>query len=275
MASDVQTRPQAFDDRYRLYIDESGDHVYRMMATASHQHLCLLGCWFQNPDYLSFHEALEQVKKAHFAHHPDRPVVFHREDMINARREFKSLQDPAVRAAVDENLLSVIENARFTVVAVVIDKYELWRKLGDAAPHPYSLGLVYLLQRYVGFLNHVGRRGDVMAEARGATEDRLLGSEFSRLHTQGGQYLPAHAIQAALTSNSLKLRQKSANISGLQLADMLGHPVKQWVLRKKGYSAAPMPRFAERLMEVVEPKLNRNLYQNRVDGYGYVVYPKK
>jgi len=28
MTGDVQIRPQAFDDRYRLYVDESGDHVY-------------------------------------------------------------------------------------------------------------------------------------------------------------------------------------------------------------------------------------------------------
>jgi hypothetical protein len=36
----------------------------------------------------------------------------------------------------------------------------------------------------------------------------------------------SEVFQSALTSSELKLKPKSANISGLQLADLLGHPVK-------------------------------------------------
>jgi hypothetical protein len=51
-----------------------------------HAYLCLLGCWFRNPHYLRFHEALEDLKTRHLPHHPDEPVVLHRDDMINARK---------------------------------------------------------------------------------------------------------------------------------------------------------------------------------------------
>ena len=68
-------RPSKFEDRYRLYLDESGDHVYRETNEIAHRYLCLLGCWFRNPDYLMFHEALEDLKTRHLPHHPDEPVV--------------------------------------------------------------------------------------------------------------------------------------------------------------------------------------------------------
>jgi len=72
------SRPSGFEDRYRLYLDESGDHVFRETKEIAHRFLCLLGCWFQNPDYIQFHEALESFKDRHFHQHPDSPVILHR-----------------------------------------------------------------------------------------------------------------------------------------------------------------------------------------------------
>ena len=87
--------------------------------------------------------------------------------------------------------------------------------------------------------------------------------------------LRSHTFQAALTSREIKLKQKSANVAGLQLADLLGHPAKQWVLRHHGLLTDPEPPFAQRLMHIVRAKFNRHLYDGRIDGYGMVLYPKK
>lgn len=270
------SRPSRFEDRYRLYLDESGDHVFRETAEPHHRFLCLLGCWFQNPDYFQFHKAIEDLKSRFLPHHPDDPVVLHRDDMLNARRAFKDLRNPAARAEWDENLLKVIREARFRIVAVVIDKTALRSAYGNSAAHPYHLGLGFLLQRYAGFLNHINRVGDVMAESRGGAEDRLLKDSYVRVYERGvWQKTPARAFQSALTSRELKLKGKAANISGLQLADLLGHPVKQWVLRQNGLLQTPCPPFAQRLMEVAEIKLNRHLYTRKVEGYGTVLFPQK
>jgi hypothetical protein len=268
-------RPSAFDDRYRLYLDESGDHVFRQTENIAHRYLCLLGCWFRNPPYLQFHEVIERLKAAHLPHHPDDPVVLHREDMINARKAFKVLRDDAVRAQFDRDLLQVIQNADFRIVAVVVDKQRLRANFGDDAAHPYHLGLGFLLQRFAGFLNHINRVGDVLGESRGGAEDRLLKDSYSRVYERGVWMTPAHRLQSALASKELKLKPKSANITGLQLADLLGHPVKHWALRQLGHDPGGLAPFAERLMEVVEPKFNRHLYDGRVQGYGYVLYPKR
>jgi hypothetical protein len=84
----------------------------------------------------------------------------------------------------------------------------------------------------------------------------------------------SEVFQSALTSSELKLKPKSANISGLQLADLLGHPVKQWTLHRFGHAAEALAPFARRLMGVVEGKFNRHLYDGRVEGYGVVLFPR-
>lgn len=268
-------RPSKFEDRYRLYLDESGDHVFRETNEIAHRYLCLLGCWFRNPDYMEFHEALESLKTQHLPHHPDDPVVLHRDDMINARKAFKNLRDVAIRMKFDAELLQVIQAAQFKVVTVVIDKMALKQSFGEAASHPYHLGLGFLLQRYAGLLNHINRVGDVLGESRGGVEDRLLKESYTRVFERGVWMTEAHAFQAALTSRELKLKPKSANIAGLQLADLLGHPVKHWVLRHHGLVENDLAPFAARMLEVVRPKFNSHLYDGRVEGYGTVLYPKK
>jgi len=272
----VQNRPSGFEHRFRLYVDESGDHVFRDVYTVSHRFLCLLGCWFQNPAYLRFHDALEELKRTHLPHHPDDPVVLHREDMMNARGPFKNLRNEKQRRAWDSDLLRVIREAEYRVAAVVIDKQALRTSYGDAAAHPYHLGLGFLLQRFAGYLNHINRVGDVMAESRKGVEDRLLKESYNRIFERGVWATNAHYFQSALTSKQLKLNPKRANISGLQLSDLLGHPVKQWILRQNNLIEETLAPFAKRLMPtLIKDKFNRHLYENRIEGYGWVIYPKK
>jgi len=268
------SRPSDFEHRYRLYLDESGDHVFRETTEPAHRFLCLLGCWFQNPDYMKFHEALEAFKKRYFSPHPDNPIILHREDIINARKSFKVLQDEKKRAEFDSDLLKIIKATEFRVVAVVIDKAALRAAYGESAAHPYNLGLGFLLQRYAGYLNHINRVGDVMAEARGGAEDRLLKESYSWVYERGIWSTSEKYFQSALSSRELKLRAKKSNISGLQLADLLGHPVKTWVLKYYALITEEPAPFAEHLMQIVENKFNRQLYDNRLDGYGIVLYPK-
>jgi hypothetical protein len=193
--------------------------------------------------------------------------------MINARGAFKVLRDESVRNAFDNDLLEIIQQADFTVVAVLIDKEALLQPYGDGSAHPYHLALGFMLQRYAGYLNHISRAGDVMAESRGGAEDRLLGDSYERVFKQGVWMTNEEAFQAALTSSRLKLKSKNANVAGLQLADLLGHPVKQWTLKQHGYLTEELAPFAQRLMQVVEPKFNHHLYNGKLDGYGVVIYP--
>jgi len=131
-----------------------------------------------------------------------------------------------------------------------------------------------MLQRYCGLLNHMNRRGDVMAESRGGREDRLLKDSYERTYSRGAWMTRAGFFQRALTSGQLKLKPKSANIAGLQLADCLGHPVRQIILIENGRVNGPARPFASQLVGILEQKFNRHLYDGRVEGYGKVLFPK-
>lgn len=272
--STPESRPANFEERYRLYLDESGDHVFKKLDKDSHRYLCLLGCWFKNPEYVEFHERLEQFKRQHLPVHPDDPVILHRDDIINRRGIFGRLCDVNSRAAFDDALLQLLGCADFRLVAVVIDKLKLYQSYGEGASHPYHLAMGFLLQRYCGFLNHINRVGDVMAESRGGIEDRLLKDSYNRVFERGVFTTGSDSFQRALTSRELKIKPKSANIAGLQLSDLLGHPVKQYILRIKGLINRGVPPFAARILDAAETKWNHHFYDGRVEGYGWVIYPK-
>ena len=273
--SQTSSRPTSYEERFRLYVDESGDHVFNHLDQPSHRYICLLGCWFKNPDYESFHRELERLKLELFEPHPDEPVILHREDIINRRGIFSRLRDSEKARVFDERILGIIAAAQFRIVAVVIDKQALREKHGSAAAHPYHLAAGFLLQRYCGYLNHINRRGDVMAESRGGKEDRLLKETYANVYAQGVWMDKAEHFQHALTSKELKIKPKFANISGLQLADLLGHPCRQNILREYEQTTEEAAPFAARLLEAIGGKFNTHLYDGSVKGYGKVLFPIK
>lgn len=261
------------EERFRLYIDESGDHVFKHLDEPGHRYLSLLGCWFRGRDYQAFHIGLEEFKRKQIPHHPDDPVILHREDIINRRGCFWRLRDQEATEQFDSELLNLIEHTEFRVCAVVIDKQALQERYPTPA-HPYNLGMGFLLQRYCGLLNHINRRGDVMAESRGGREDRLLKDSYTLVYTRGVWMTRADSLQQALTSGELKIKPKSANIAGLQLADLLAHPIRQAILLEQGRIEGPLAPFAQRLIGAVEAKFNRHLYSGETRGYGKVLFPQ-
>ncbi|MDD4888641.1 MAG: DUF3800 domain-containing protein [Phycisphaerae bacterium] len=268
----ISNRPTSAAERFRLYVDESGDHVLNKLDDPAHRYLCLLGCWFKTDSYLRFHEALTGFKHRHIPHNPDEPLILHREDIINRRGPYGRLRDSDAAQAFDQGLLDVVAQADFRIVGVVIDKLALKARY-EVPSHPYHLALGFLLQRYCGYLNHLNRCGDVMAESRGGMEDKLLKSSYQFVYQRGVRSRHAEFFQKALTTRELKLKQKSANISGLQLADLLGHPVKQGILVEKELGVRGVGVFAARLLDVLKGKYNCHLYDGRVWGYGKVLFP--
>ena len=166
--------------------------------------------------------------------------------------------------------------ARFTLVIVVVDKLRL--KQNYPSPfHPYHMALDYMLQRYCGFLDHLGRRGDVMAESRGRKEDTLLKNAYRHIHTHGDMHHKAAFYRQVLSTREMKVKPKKANIAGLQLSDILANPCKQQMLFDYGMedvSERWPGSFSERMADIAGSKYNRHLYQDRVEGYGRVLFPK-
>jgi len=160
------SRPTSYEERFRLYIDESGDHVFKHLDLPAHRYLCLLCVWFKNPAYELFHRELEGFKQELFAPHPDDPVILHREDVLNCRGVFSSLRDPQRARIFDERLLAIIAAANFRLVAVVIDKKALWGQVGsfDGTLHPYHMGVGFIYDQYREYLRSIQRCGRPVAQ---------------------------------------------------------------------------------------------------------------
>lgn len=264
-----------FEQRYRLYVDESGDHVFhneRTLQEPPHRYLALLGCAFLTSAYIEFQRAFEKFKQEHIPHSPDEPVILHRSDIVNRRGPFWRLRDPSAAENFNRSLLHLVKSADYLVLLVVIDKLKL--KTDYPVPwHPYHLALGFLLQRYCFLLNHCNRQGDVLAESRGGREDRLLKNAYDHIYTHGDMHNRASFYQRALTSRHVMLKPKPANIAGLQLADVIAHPLKQAFLANKGKIPTPGGVFGQCVAETAYPKYRRSA-TDELDGYGRVLFPK-
>jgi uncharacterized protein DUF3800 len=256
--------------RYRLYVDESGDHTFNLLDDSARRYLALLGVWFRRGDeYIAFSDALEHLKRRFFGARPDQPVILHRSDIVNRRKAFGVLRDEELRAGFDAALIDLVQRADFKMVCVVIDKKKHSEKY-ESPLHPYHYCLAALLDRYSGWLNFKNAIGDVLAESRGKEEDLQLKEAYRRVYESGTLLFSHGHHQRALTSKEIKLDRKSANIAGLQLADLLAHPVKLACLAERGIGGSRENLFASRLLAAVRDKFNRVEPAGRVEGYGKV-----
>lgn len=113
-----------------------------------------------------------------------------------------------------------------------------------------------------------------MAEARGGggnTADRQLQLAYRNVFDSGTHWFNYKHHQRALTSNKIKIRRKSCNIAGLQLADILANPVKTSILVQNGLLQINQGTFGQKLYQIAATKFNRNYRTNVVKGYGWVI----
>jgi hypothetical protein len=168
-----------------------------------------------------FTEALSLIKKEVFG---TDQIVFHRKEMLKGKAPFEALQDAAVRARLDVGLLELFSRATYRVFTVVIDKQEHVRRYRVWKFDPYHYCLTVTLERYVQLLRRMGQSGDVMVESRGKRENMRLERAYRYVYNNGSDYLAAKIFQNHLSSKEIKIEPKTANISGLQMADMIANP---------------------------------------------------
>jgi len=227
-----------------MYVDEVGNADLRSSDDPNHRFLSLTGLVIGLGHVESVvHPQMEGLKSTFFGSHPDDPVILHRKKLVNCRGPFASLRDPAVNAAFDGELLDLMRSWDYTVISV-------WQY------DPYHYCLAVLLERYVYFLNRRGVQGDVIAESRGGKEDRRLKESFARLCEKGSGYADAAQMSRALTSWQLKVKQKSNNLAGLQVADLVAHPSRNEILNENGHPMSIAP-FAVKVIAILQGKYDQ------------------
>jgi hypothetical protein len=215
--------------RFRLFIDETGTADMKCNSDPNNRFLTLTGLAFEENYYkCNVVKELISFKETHFKN-PN--ICLHRKDIMNQNGVFSCLNDACKKSDFDKGLFELIKNLDCIVFTVGIDKKQHLEKYRIFAKEPYHYCMEVLLERYVMFLDSSNSIGDVMIEARGKKEDRILIKVYKELVNSGNKYLTAEFFKKSLTSCDLKIKPKTDNIIGLQLADLIAHPSRRHLLR--------------------------------------------
>jgi len=259
---------------YRIYIDETGNHDMTHADDPNQRFLALTGVILESEYNTSaFQPELEAIKRQFFKHDPDTPVIFHRKEIVNRRPPFEPLRDADVETHFNQVLLEGLERWQYKAITVVIDKkahrdqYSVWRY------HPYHYCLAVMLERFVLFLHYGNHRGDVMVESRGRVEDEKLEDSFRRLYQNGTDHVPAERWQERLTSAELKVKPKTANIAGLQLADLIAHPSRREILLDYKLIADNRDTYGNKICAILREDKYLRSRSGQIPGYGKKLLP--
>lgn len=241
--------------KYRIYIDETGNSDLGSSENPNHRYLSLTGVIIDIALVDSIiYPQMEALKRKYFGSHPDEPVILHRKEIVNAKPPFECLRQEEIRNNFNCELLQYLRDWEYQVISVCIDKkrhketYSIWRY------DPYHYCMEILLERFVFFLDQKQSVGDVMAESRGRNEDRRLKLSFDLLFRKGTHYVNHDRFQASLTSKKLKVKPKVANISGLQLADLLAHPSRNEILNDNNLLLNGPAPFGQEIIKILKFK---------------------
>src|ERR1700674_165166 len=221
-----------------VYADESGDHSLTSI-NPQYPVFVLAFCLVHKQTYIdAIMPAFQRLKFEFWGHDG---VVLHSHEIRKSQRDFNILLNANTRAKFVERLNGVIDGTEFMIIASVIDKKRHVEKYSEPKD-PYEIALGFCMERLQRCLMDRGqadRKTHVQVERRGAAEDAKLELELRRVCA--GQ-------NAVGPMPNLDIRFKKHNSTGLQLADLVAHPIGRHVIK---------PDQPNRAYTILEPKFRR------------------
>jgi len=168
---------------------------------------------------------------------------------------FKQLNDPEIEASFNQDYLNLLRKWQFRTITVLIDKLEHQRRYQTWRYDSYHYCMAILFERYHLIIKELGQSGDMMFESRGGKEDMRLKDSYRRIFAAGTEWIQPSDIDETITSKELKIRQKIANVAGLQVADLLAYPLYRYSLKFFGLKDDVRPTFNDQILEVIKSKI--------------------
>lgn len=257
--------------KFRLYIDESGTAAYQ--NNPIERYLTLCGIIIDNQTNIEAAHKLDDIKAQFFKSFDiDNPTIcLHRTDIIRKKNAFSCLTDENVRSAFDKALLQFLSNIDFHIISTTFDKIAIAEKYGDRKKHPYEYSMDVLLKRYALFLNDNNARGDVMIECRNKNDDTQIKKLYNNYYLNGQtSFFTNNRVRELFTSSEIKLKNKAANICGLQIADLISKQIQLITLFEYAQiSDYRKTNFTDELEKIIYPKIRQKNNVRR--GYGIIL----
>ncbi len=250
---------------FRLFIDEVGHGSMKFSDHPNERYLSLTGAIMRiTNESGQFTDELNKLRAEIFG---NTEVILHRTDIIKKEAPFDCLADPARCAEFDAAILKLLDESSYRVITVVIDKKEHKNRYRVWQAYPYHYCLMALMERYVTWLLGTGFSGDVMAESRGEKDNRKLQESYSRLYTKGTDWVGFKDFQKTLSTKELKIKDKKANISGLQLTDIIANP-SMWSMICEKTSTEMNSPFGIQVVDILKRAKYRRKYNGQIAGIG-------
>ncbi|MDN5869414.1 MAG: DUF3800 domain-containing protein [Nitrococcus sp.] len=185
-------------------------------------------------------------------------MILHAHEIRKEKGDFRFLFDRAVRQQFMDELSDVMARLPYTLIASAIDKPRLNRQHVDP-DNPYAIAMQFCLERAWLFLKEHGqseRETHVLVESRGRKEDADLELVCRRICDGAnavGERLPFEVVFV----------DKKQNLPGLQLADLVCHPIGRHLLKTQQVNRA---------YDIIEKKFRRNR-EGKIEGYGLKFFP--
>lgn len=248
-----------------LFIDETGDHSLSKIDN-SYPIFVLSGVIVDESYHGELTEKLDTFKRRHFE---TTDIVLHAKEMTHPQSAkhaaYMKFLDVDFRRRFYRDFEGLLSQLDVSLVACVIMKNKHFAKYGLEAKDPYLLSFDNLINRLVLGL-HDDERGNIVAESRNSVLDNQLEIAYLSTRVEGTNKVQASEIKLKL-EGSITFKQKSDNMAGLQIADMVASPIARHFLGKPERSGQQLS------YESVFSKV-RN-HNGRWENIGITVFPQQ
>lgn len=206
-----------------MFIDDTGNVHTRTSNHPQSRFAGVVGVIFEM-DYLhsTFEPSFEKLKAKHFGLRDDgKTHVLHLRRMKKAEGPFAQLGNADFRQQWEEACMRMYTLAAYTVITVCVDKVAFYAAHPDWQGSIYRLLVGNAIERYFYYLRSRNGTGDVLTEATNSDLDRDIKSLYRHFYEAGTDHIPSFRLKTRLSSNEIKIKPKTDNLAGLQLADML------------------------------------------------------
>jgi len=253
----MESKLNVFSD-YIVYADESGDHSLESIDP-NYPIFVLCFCVFKKETYSS--SIIQKINELKFKYFGHDNIILHSHEIRKRTHNFLFLNEKSIEKKFLTDVSDIIKKIDFKIISCVINKLELKNKY-TTPDNPYHISLKFCIERLYKYLKSIDEKNlnsttHIVFEARGKKEDDELELEFRRLIDSGTAFMAINA------NFKIHIADKKTNSTGLQIADLIAHPIGRHCLNKNQDNQA---------FRVVEDKLLRNENKD-YNGLGIRYFP--
>ncbi len=241
-----------------MFLDESGDHSLDKIDS-SYPMFILAGCIFDFDYYSNVVEP--EINKIKLKHFGKTDIILRSYDIRKQKKDFSCLVDMQKRKSFYEDLDSFIKNTDFKIIAAAIRKDKL-KSQYKSPDNPYHLCLRFILERSIMYLGRTDEKLIFRIESRQTHNDEKLAEVYESFRNKDQAIFKKDEIQTKLVD--LSFNQKSQNIIGMQIADLVAYPIGKWVLNSSKVNKA---------FEIIEKKFHKSYKSSSYLNYGLKIFP--